>query len=359
MAGLPEIRAMESFNGWYQEWSGAEKQPVSLMLLEGYLQIGFIGRDQRIRWKYSDALATLSYDAAQTEIRHAEQPGRLELPGRLAYDRLLVRQQVSVEPWHKRPRQREWLRNGSLLVALVAMILLGYNLVVPFLSEKLASTVSVERERQLGDGVYDVLAIDYKIDTAKSRLVTDFFEAMKVPSAYALRFAVVESNELNAFALPGGRIVVYSALLDSMRSSAALAALLAHEFTHVNEKHSTRSIFRQLGSQVFVGLIFGKIGSVGAVLAEHANQLRSLTYSRSLEQEADLKGLALLMERGIDPVGFEELFSRLKNVHSVEMPEFLASHPDLDNRIRYIKESSKQAKTKHQPRLDSIFAQLK
>jgi predicted Zn-dependent protease len=103
----------------------------------------------------------------------------------------------------------------------------------------------------------------------------------------------------------------------------------------------------------------GKVGTVGTVLVDHADELRSLTYSRSLEKEADVRGVKILTDRGIDPSGFLDLFERLKTGSSIEVPEFLASHPDLDNRVAYIKEMSKGAKPKPQPALDTIFAQIK
>ena len=105
---------------------------------------------------------------------------------------------------------------------------------------------------------------------------------MDVPTAYRIRITVVNDNVVNAFALPGGRIVVYTALLKQIKSYPELAALLSHEFTHINNKHSTKSIFRRLGSKVFIGLLFGRFGTVTSVLVNHADNLKSLTYSAGI-----------------------------------------------------------------------------
>ncbi len=329
------------------------------MLLEQYIQVGYTGSSNGFRWSISELRPSLSPDGNETEIRHISVPGCIRLQGRLAYDQVQLFQEQKNRPWYQTPRIREWARIGVLITAISIVLVVGYSLIVPWISEKLAATVSVETEQQLGDGVYEALSADFKVDTTRTRLVSDFFSSMRVSSAYSIRIVVVNSADLNAFALPGGRIVVYSALLDKMQGAPELAALLAHEFTHVDRKHATRSIFRQLGSQVFLGLLFGKVGSVTGVLVDHADELRSLTYSRSLEKEADLKGLKLLMDRGIDPSGFQGLFTRLKSEDGSELPEFMASHPDLDNRIAYIKDSSKGARVTPQPQLDTIFAQLK
>lgn len=241
------------------------------------------------------------------------------------------------------------------------MILLAlYLLFVPMLSEKIAGTVEPETERQIGDAVYDAMASGMVEDTAASRVLNEFFSALDVKTEYRIRISVVKEDMVNAFALPGGRIVVYSALLDKIGSYPELAALLSHEFTHVNNRHATKSIFRRMGSKVFLSLLFGKMGSVTSVMVNHADDLKSLTYSRNLEKEADLDGLAILTRRKIDPAGFTDLFRHLKAASpSSALPEFLASHPDIENRLSYIKEMSKQATVETRADLTAIFEQLK
>jgi predicted Zn-dependent protease len=147
--------------------------------------------------------------------------------------------------------------------------------------------------------------------------------------------------------------------LDKIETYPELAALLSHEFTHINNKHSTKSIFRRLGSKVFIGLLFGRFGTVTNVLVNHADNLKNLKYSRSLEKEADMNGLALLMKRKIDPAGFSRLFNHLKEAGGTVLPEVLASHPDTDKRIKYISEASKQAAVEENEFLKTIFDKLK
>jgi predicted Zn-dependent protease len=232
-------------------------------------------------------------------------------------------------------------------------------LIVPWLSAKLASRISIRTEQKLGNAVYDALALQEREDTAASAVLNEFFKAMEVPSSYEIKITVVNDNVVNAFALPGGRIVVYRALLDKIETYPELAAMLSHEFTHINNKHSTKSIFRRLGSKVFLGLLFGRFGSVTNVLVNHADNLKNLKYSRSLEKEADMEGLALLMKRRIDPAGFSSLFDHLKEAGGTALPEFLVSHPDTDKRIKYISEAAKNATTEENEILKTIFEKLK
>jgi predicted Zn-dependent protease len=204
------------------------------------------------------------------------------------------------------------------------------------------------------------MGLEAQEDKTASIELNAFFAEMDVPTAYPIKISVVRDNTVNAFALPGGRIVVFSALLDRVGSYPELAALLSHEFTHINNKHTTRSIFRKLGSKVFLALLFGRVGSVTAILVDHADNLKSQKYSRKLEKEADLEGMAILMQRKIDPKGFADLFSHLKESSPVgNLPEFLASHPDIDKRIAYSEEAGKNATVIENPRLQSIFDKIK
>ena len=95
-------------------------------------------------------------------------------------------------------------------------------------------------------------------------------------------------------------------------------------------------------------------------MVDHADNLKSLKYSRKLEKEADIDGLALLAKRGIDPNGFEDLFTNLKTAAGGDaMPEFFGSHPDIDKLIAYVKEAGKTIVIKEDEKLKGIFEKLK
>ena len=166
---------------------------------------------------------------------------------------------------------------------------------------------------------------------------------------------------MNAFALPGGHIVVYDKILQGMGSYEELAALLAHEFTHVENRHTIKTVFRQLGSKVFLSLILGGATAVGSVIVDNADQLKSLSYSRSLEKEADENGVRLLAERKIDCAGFVRLFQMLKKeTNGAKVSEWMSSHPDLDKRIQNIRDNAfcKNAALKKDTALHHTFLML-
>lgn len=355
---------MKSYFGSYYPSPGAEPVESTVLVFDKTLNIGFRnpdGTNAMISWQLKDVESTFDFPSQQTRFRHNRTQGaELRIKGNEAASFLKEMQTEQQKPWHKKSGGKEWIRNGLLLLGVLGVLFLLYLLIVPWLSQKMASTVSIKTEKQLGDAVYDAMGLSGQEDGAKTLLLNDFFSALDVPTSYDIRISVVNDNTVNAFALPGGRIVVYIGLLKEVRSYEELAALLGHEFSHVNNKHSTKSIFRKLGSKVFLGLLFGRFGSVTSVLVDHADNIKSLKYSRRLEKEADMDGLAILTKREIDPQGFIDLFTHLKEAApQSSLPEFLGSHPDVDKRIEYIRERSAGVTIKENLQLKAIFEQLK
>lgn len=355
---------MKSYFASYLVNHGAEPRDSTILIFDKNLSIGYrndAGVNEMESWLIKEVDVVYDLPTQQTKITHSRKNGSVVfIPGKEALTHINELQAEQQKAWHKRKGGKEWIRNGLLLIGILGLLFLLYLLIVPWLSEKMASKVSVKTEQQLGDAVYSSMNLGLQEDTAASAVLNDFFKQMKVATAYDIRITVVNDNVVNAFALPGGRIVVYSALLKQIQTYPELAALLSHEFTHINNKHSTKSIFRRLGSKVFISLLFGRFGSVSSVLISHADDLKSLTYSRKLEKEADTEGLAILTQRKIDPDGFVSLFTHLKDSAPADMlPEFLGSHPDIDKRIAYIKEASKEAPVGEDAQLKAIFEKLK
>ncbi len=355
---------MRNYFGTYSLSGGSGPQECSVLVFDKTMSIGYRsseGRNFTIQWDVKDVEAYYDLSSQQTRItnnkRYAEQ---LVIEGKEAADFIHAAQAELLKPWHRKKGAKEWRRSLLLLAGIIGLFIAAYLLLVPWLSEKLASRVSVETEQQLGETVYQAMGLKQREDETGSLLVNEFFAAMNVNTPYSIKITVVYEDEVNAFALPGGRMVVYSGLLNRIKSYPELAALLSHEFTHINSRHSTRSVFRRLGSKIFISVLFGRFGTVASVLADNADNLKSLRYSRGLEKEADMEGLQLLLDRKIDPEGFADLFQHLQQpVSKNSLPEFLASHPDIDSRAAYIKEASKKASVEEDTRLKAIFDKIK
>lgn len=344
---------------------GDNSVEATVLVLAKRITIGYVdsaGAPVSLSWDFNQVDSYFDFSRQSSILVHRQQQaGRLVIPGKEAAELVASMQAELQRPWYSKEKSRDWGRYGLILTLFLAGLVISYFLMVPWMAEKMASGVSVQTEEQLGDAAYDALSAGMMEDQHATTVVNEFFQALHVTTPYDIRITVVRGRELNAFALPGGRIVVYRELLDRLDSYPQLAALLSHEFIHVNNRHSTKSIFRKFGSRVFLGLLFGKVGSVANVVADQADNLKSLTYSRKLEKEADMEGLALLKERKIDPAGFVALFEKLKRESGSgpDLPEFLGSHPDLDNRIDYIRNASVQTETADNTALGTIFAKLK
>ncbi len=353
---------MKSYFGIYQQ-PGTGPVEATVLVFDKMISIGYRsadGSNQMLQWALKDLTVTPERSGDTTLLRHSRLSGDLRINGTEAAAHIQALQAELQKPWIQRSSGRDWLRSTMVFLGIAGILVLVYLLVVPWLSEKLAGKVPAATEREMGDAVYNAMGMEAKEDKASSAVLNDFFKAMSVPSRYEIRISVVDDGVINAFALPGGRIVVYKPLLLQIRSYPELAALLSHEFTHINERHATKRIFRSLGSRIFISLLFGKFGAVTNVLVSQAENLKHLQYSRSLEKESDIQGLQILMDRKIDPAGFMELFHHLKNAApGTELPEFLGSHPDTDKRIEYIRNAAANATVAESAALSAIFDQLK
>lgn len=155
------------------------------------------------------------------------------------------------------------------------------------------------------------------------------------------KFYVVEGKEVNAFAIPGGNTYFYVGLLDRIKTDDELAAVVAHEMTHVRAQHWAGQVAadqqRSAGLSVLLGAL--KANNDWYSAAGVANTLVDLRYSRKDEDEADEGGLFNMVDAGYDPKGMLSLFGTLKKAAgSGGTPAFMRSHPVTDSRIRKTEE---------------------
>jgi len=158
------------------------------------------------------------------------------------------------------------------------------------------------------------------------------------------RFSVVNSDQINAFAVPGGYIYLTQGLLFRLSNEAQLAGVLGHEAGHIAERHSAEQIGRAQTSQglsTVVGVVGGLFGYgwAGDVTSAVAG-LSMMSYSRDQEREADMLGLRYMTEAGYNPQGLVQLMKILKSASGEKNPpEFLSTHPNPGNRLEYLTET--------------------
>jgi len=220
-------------------------------------------------------------------------------------------------------------------IGIVAMIIALYFLLVPFLAESAAESFPIETEIQLGSQMSAMYNIQANSNDSANFYLKRFIEALKIDSPYPLSMQIIESKEINAFAVPGGHMFIYSGLLSQMTHYEELVALIGHESAHVNKRHSLKSIFRSGASSIAIALVIGDMTGISAGLLSQADNLNQLGYSRELETEADIVGLKLMQERQINPSGMIWLLNILLEASGKVDPsmKYLSSHPDTKDRI--------------------------
>ena len=151
-------------------------------------------------------------------------------------------------------------------------------------------------------------------------------------SRYKYRWFVAKDKTVNAFAIPGGIIVVNSGLLAKADTANELAAVIAHEVQHVEERHSLRNMIASAG---LAGAVLLVLGDANTAIMIVAHQVSAQYFNRQVESEADIKGIDLLHKRNIDARGMVSFFRKMKNesARHGDIPAWLSSHPDTQNRI--------------------------
>jgi len=245
-------------------------------------------------------------------------------------------------------------------LALVAAVLGGCE-TVPITGRSQLQLVSGAQEVQMGTEAYKDILGKAKVSTdpAQNALVARVgtrIAAATGRSDLPWEFKVIDDPEtVNAFALPGGKVAVYTGILPITRDEAGLAVVLGHEVSHVMARHSAERISEQLslqlGAQV-VGSVLGvdaEVTKVGAGLLVNA---LLLPWGRSQESEADHLGLIYMAKAGYDPHTARDLWIRMAEASKGRSrpPEFLSTHPSEEARVRQIEGWLSEAMRYYQPR---------
>lgn len=237
-------------------------------------------------------------------------------------------------------------RLGAWAFVAVAAVALQIGFLIPLLADNLAVLIPKEGERALGEATFGHIraALDETGlnplevceapdgSAALARLVTrlsgerDFGEDVNV--------SVLDHEMVNAFALPGGFVVIFRGLIDAADGPDEVTAVLAHEIGHVISRDPTRHALRSAGSIGVLGLLFGDFAGGAAVLFL-TERLISAQYSQSAESGADEFAYEVLSQANINPGALGDMFANLRTKHGDRngVAAHFLSHPSLGERI--------------------------
>lgn len=266
--------------------------------------------------------------------------------------------------WAQRLVKQPILVLLSLVLALAIGLYLFIFSAIPSIGMRF---INVEQEIKLGNQLKDVMlrqesSFGNSVNMEGSQLLQQFTDKIKFSTQYPIRVTVVNSNAVNAYALPGGNVVVYAGILRKIKNPEELAALLAHESTHVNERHSLRSLLRSAANGIIFSVVLGDVSGISGAVLSNAETLNGLRYSRSLEAEADQKGMELMVANKINVNGMQQLMQILQKEENLpEGLSFLSDHPLTKQRIEAAKQFAREHRQVITEREDLaiIFERLK
>lgn len=348
--------------GTYFDGKSSVSKDVNIEFNDARFELNIRTIDQEIvRWKV-DQIHFDKYGNV-LEVRHTDFPSALltTTDERLKNHLFLELKKNKKISMYQRMLGMGFSKILLLAIGLFGFMMFSYFVFLPPIAEKSAALLPESFDQEIGLIAMHSMEFGMDIDSAKTQKLNEFASQLKLNNSKPLEFKVVNSDMVNAFALPNGYIVIYSGILDTMKNPEDLTALIGHEVSHVNQRHSIKMMCRNLAGYLVVSLVFSDVNGMMAVIADNAHQLHSLTYSREFEQEADEKGLEILMQNQMNPQGMVHLFETLEKEEMVEIPEILNSHPLTKNRLNNMKEIIKTSdyKVKENSKLDQLFLQLK
>lgn len=332
-SGMPCLVQIEAHGltvTYAPDQDGAESRSESVRFSELSVSAGGLNHDQLVlHWAGSTGQKTL-YLKNPDVIRAFRQmaPDHMSRPLEQAAEQV------------RQARQRHRVVWG-LVSGTVLVVVLGLWFGSDALVELAVNRIPVEWEQKLGESAYrEFLAgQDVTKDGLAVAAVKEMTQrlASHVPNnPYRFEVTVVKSDVVNAFALPGGYVVVFTGLMKKAESPEEVAGVLAHELNHVLQRHGLERIIKQLGFVAVVSIVLGNPPGLGGVMKQLGVELMTLKFGRTQETEADTTGLDLLYRAKINPEGMITFFQRLAEKDEGRV-EWLSTHPMSSARADHLK----------------------
>lgn len=314
-------------------------QPVQVRVADGLLHLDF-----------AETSTAFPLAAVRLETRLGDLPRRMDLPNGASCQMpasfelpIEAPAPVRLERWVNEA-ERRWLPAVVAAIALVATIGVGVVWGVPAAANIVARRISPSVERQMGTqalATLDRTALRAsRLPEARRQALTARFEALvglaAPPEPYRLAFRSSPPIGPNAFALPGGTIVLLDELVTEAESDDEIVSVLAHEIGHLVERHTLRQVLQTSTAGLLVAVVVGDVVSVTSFAGALPAVLLNASYSRDFEREADRYGVGLLDRAGVDRGTFGRFLSRLEAKHG-GMPNglaWLSTHPRAEDRAR-------------------------
>jgi len=269
------------------------------------------------------------------------------------------------------------LTRSTLLLAAFTLMACTTN---PYTGRHQLMMMSSSEEMKQGAQAYDQVLHDPKMPPSHDsreiepvqRVAAKIIDAAKkskyadTANQFEWEVSVIKDDKtMNAFALPGGKIAVYTGIFNVAKNEAGLAAILGHEVTHALARHGAERVSQGYLAQG--GVLIGSLVGAGFGIDPGITQLAGgalaqygviLPYSRAHESEADHIGLLLAADAGYDPHEAVHVWERMEQLSKNQPPEFLSTHPGHGTRIKQLEGWMPEALTHYQPTSGMQVAEL-
>jgi Zn-dependent protease with chaperone function len=337
---------MKRVNAIFYDGHSARQQAVTLRIVDGLLEVhgddGVVGiplSAMRISEKLGNTPRLLHFaDGGHCEVNnHAAFESMLEDAG-LKPQSLVSRMENS---W-----QHALLATLLAIAIVIASFYWGLPWVAEVAAEKIPASLALSIDTHVLSGVDDGLMQPSRLNTARQEKLTQRFNGLRNEQgqpAHTLVFRSSKDIGANAFALPGGTIIVTDQLVTLAGNDEEILAVLTHELGHVSERHP----LRQLLQSSVVGLAMTwYLGDISSLLAAAPTLLLQSSYSRNFERRADRYAADMLRLNGIAPARLADILGKLESSHSAakagnkqtsRLAEFFSTHPDTEERMRELR----------------------
>jgi Zn-dependent protease with chaperone function len=256
----------------------------------------------------------------------------------------LLDEQLQVQHQQKRSQSRRGRWVGLACVVFIAVALYGAYFGIRVAADAAVQAVPISVDQQIGKHAFSSMdvggpEVDDPVVTAAIQQIVTRLAPHAAVQGLSFDVHVVDSPELNAFALPGGTIVVYTGLIASADHPDEVAGVIAHEMAHATMRHGLRQISRSLGLAAAVNVVIGDVEGIVVAGAEMFQLATINSYSRGQENEADAEGVRMLHAAGIDPRGLAQFFETMKE-ETGDLPSglsWISTHPEHDARIANVR----------------------
>ena len=288
---------------------------------------GFDHQQMLLSWIRGDAQWSLMpVDTAARNLLVANAPPEIQVP---------------LAQWNKSvARTRRgfhfgWAVLGVLVLSPLLLVLIFWwqsEWIVGWVVER----ISPETEQKLGKLVFAQVEASTPLikDGAALDAIRDIGTRLTAGSPYTYHWYIAKDPMINAFAMPGGYVVVNAGLIQAADNAEEVAGVLAHEVQHVERRHSLKGLVQNLGWSAAISLALGQIRA--DAWAGVATQLGSLKFGRDYEIEADVLGLAALHKARIDANGMLRFFEKLQQKDEAAIT-LLSTHPATADRLAALK----------------------